>query len=81
MKLALILLGTLALLFLCRRLLGRLGRFLFRSGLGLGALWLLQAVGQPLGIGLGVNLFNAAVLGALGMPGFALLMLTQWVLR
>jgi inhibitor of the pro-sigma K processing machinery len=34
-----------------------------------------------IGVSLGVNLFNAAVLGALGVPGLALLMMTQWIFR
>ena len=33
------------------------------------------------GAGLGVNLFNALVLGLLGIPGFGLLMMLNWVLR
>ena len=33
------------------------------------------------GVGLGVNLVNALVLGLLGLPGFGLLLMLQWVLR
>ena len=29
---------------------------------------------------LGLNAFNALVIGILGLPGFVLLLLTQWVL-
>ena len=32
------------------------------------------------GITLGLNLWNALVIGVLGLPGFLLLLLTQWVL-
>ena len=32
------------------------------------------------GITLGFNLFNALVIGILGLPGLVLLLLTQWVL-
>ena len=32
------------------------------------------------GIALGVNLWNALVVGILGVPGLVLLLLTQWVL-
>ena len=39
------------------------------------------AVGAVLGVTLGVNLLNGLVLGALGPPGFALLLLTQWAGR
>jgi inhibitor of the pro-sigma K processing machinery len=31
------------------------------------------------GVALGVNLINAAVIGVLGLPGFALLLLAQWM--
>ena len=65
---------------IARRPLGALGRLLGRSGLGLAFLWLFQGLGGWLGAQLGVNLFNALVLGALGAPGFALLLLTQWLI-
>lgn len=32
------------------------------------------------GIALGLNLWNALVIGVLGLPGFVLLLLVQWVL-
>ena len=48
--------------------------------LGFGALWL-SALAAPLtGIALGINLFNALVIGILGLPGFLFLLLAQWVL-
>ena len=31
-------------------------------------------------LALGLNTFNALVIGILGLPGFVLLLLTQWVL-
>lgn len=65
-------------LVLLRRPLGALGRVAFRSGGGLVFLWVLRWIGPVLGIQLGVNLFNALVLGILGVPGFALLMLVRW---
>lgn len=68
-------------LTLCRRPLGALCRLAARSGLGLVFLWVFQGVGGLLGVRLGVNLFNGLVLGALGLPGFALLLMTQWVLQ
>lgn len=68
------------LLAVARRPLGSLGRLLGRSGLGLAFLWLFQGVGSWLGAPLGVNLFNALVLGVLGIPGFALLLLAQWLI-
>ena len=81
MKTALIGAGILILLVVLRRPLKGLGRLAARSGLWLGFLWLFQSIGSLVGVTLGVNLFNAAVLGVLGVPGLALLMMTQWVLR
>ena len=65
----------------CRRPLAVLGRLALRSGLGLVFLWLFQGVGTLLGVQLGVNLLNGLVLGALGAPGFALLLMAQWAGR
>ena len=68
-------------LALCRRPLGALCRVAARSGLGLVFLWLFQGVGSLLGIHLGVNLLNGLILGLLGIPGFALLLMAQWMIR
>ena len=68
-------------LVLFRRPLGALGRLAVRSGVGLVFLWLFQGVGALLGVQLGVNLLNGLVLGALGLPGFALLLMAQWAVR
>ena len=65
-------------LALCRRPLGALCRLIVRSGIGLVFLWLFQGLGTLLGVTLGVNLLNGLVLGALGLPGLGLLLLTQW---
>lgn len=81
MKTALIIAGSLVLLILFRRPLGRLGRLGLRSGLWLAFLWLIRGVTPLVGVSLGVNLFNAVVLGVLGVPGLALLMMAQWVIR
>ena len=66
---------------LCRRPLGALCRLAVRSGLGLVFLWLFRGIGALLGVQLGVNLFNGLILGVLGLPGFALLLMAQWVAR
>ena len=66
-------------LVLLRRPLAALGRLALRSGVGLAFLWLLQGIGPLLGIQLGVNLLNGLVLGLLGVPGFALLLLVRWM--
>lgn len=81
MKTALIILGVLLLLVIFRRPLGRLGRLAARSGLWLCFLWLFKSLAPLIGVSLGVNLFNALVLGVLGVPGLALLMMAQWVIR
>ena len=73
--------GALVALALFRRPLAVLGRLALRSGLGLVFLWLFRGVGTLLGVNLGVNLLNGLVLGALGLPGFALLLMAQWVGR
>lgn len=79
MKYALIGAAALALAVLLRRPLGWLGRLAARSGLSLAVLWLLRGLGGVLGISLGVNLLNALVLGLLGGPGLALLLMVQWL--
>lgn len=47
--------------------------------LGLGALLLLNAAAPFTGLSLGLNLFNATVVGVLGIPGLGLLLLVQWI--
>lgn len=73
--------GAIVLLSLLRRPVAALFRLVGRTGLGLAFLTVFAPVGEFLGAGLGVNLFNATVLGVLGVPGFGLLMLAKWVLR
>ena len=48
--------------------------------LGFAALWIVQLTATFTGITLGLNLMNALIVGILGIPGFALLLLLQWVL-
>ncbi len=69
------------LLALLRRPLGSLLRLLGRSVAWLAVLFGVSQVGPILGIGLGVNLVNALVLGVLGAPGFGLLLLLHWALH
>ena len=52
----------------------------FNSALGFGALWLLNLTTSVTGLSLGLNWFNALLIGILGLPGFGLLLLVQWVL-
>ena len=55
-------------------------RVAFNSALGFGALWLLNLTTSVTGLSLGLSWFNAIVIGILGVPGFGLLLLVQWVL-
>ena len=55
-------------------------RVLRNTALGFAALWCVRATTALTGITLGLNAFNALVIGILGLPGFVLLLLTQWVL-
>ena len=48
--------------------------------LGFAALWIVQLTAAFTGITLGLNLLNALIVGILGIPGFVLLLLLQWVL-
>lgn len=56
-------------------------KFLFKllgnSVLGFIALFVFNAIAQNFGIGLGLNILNAVVVGVLGIPGFALLLILQ----
>ncbi|MGI5934429.1 MAG: pro-sigmaK processing inhibitor BofA family protein [Lawsonibacter sp.] len=78
LALGLLLLAGLALL---RRPLGQLLRLAVRSSVGLAVLALFSQVSPLIGVSLGVNPVNALVLGALGAPGFGLLLMLQWALR
>ena len=72
------------LLFLSAKALSAPLRLALRAGLntmiGFGALLLVNATQSFTGLSLGVNFFNAIVVGILGVPGLGLLLLVQWVL-
>lgn len=70
-----------AALLLLRRPIAQLLRLVLRSSLGLAVLALFSQVGHLFGVTLGVNWLNALVLAVLGVPGFGLLLMLQWVLR
>ena len=55
-------------------------RLLVNTLLGFLALWAVHLTAGITGITLGLNLWNALVVGVLGVPGFLLLLLVQWVL-
>ncbi len=73
-------LGIVVAFALLQRPLSGLCRLATRTGLGLAFLALFAPLGRALGATLGVNLFNALVLGTLGAPGFGLLLMLRWVL-
>ena len=73
--LAIMLLGVLR---LARSPLKLVFRVAGNAALGFGALWLLGRLAP--GLQLGLNLFNGLLIGVLGLPGFGLLLLLQWVL-
>lgn len=64
-------------LFLLRRQIGALGRLLARSAVGLALLWLFNLVVGPAGMHIGLNLLTGLTVGALGLPGFGLILLLQ----
>lgn len=72
---------ALVILLVLRKPLAFVWRLLFRSGVGLCALWLFNQAGALIGVQVGVNLVSGLVLGVLGAPGLGLLLMTQWVLR
>lgn len=55
-------------------------KLLVNTLFGFLALWAVNLTAGITGIALGLNLWNALVIGILGLPGFVLLLLTQWVL-
>ena len=55
-------------------------RLLANTLLGFGVLWLINRTAALTGVSLGLNLWNALTIGILGLPGFVLLLLAQWVL-
>lgn len=55
-------------------------RLLANTLLGFLALWGVNLTAGLTGITLGLNPLNALVIGVLGLPGFVLLLLMQWVL-
>ncbi len=55
-------------------------KLLANTLLGFLALWVVGLTSAVTGITLGLNLWNALVIGVLGLPGFCLLLLVQWVL-
>ncbi|MCI8809549.1 MAG: Pro-sigmaK processing inhibitor BofA [Oscillibacter sp.] len=55
-------------------------KLLVNTLLGFLALWAVNITAAATGIALGLNLWNALIIGILGLPGFVLLLLVQWIL-
>ena len=55
-------------------------KLLVNTLLGFLALWAFSLLPAAAGFSLGLNLRNALVIGILGLPGFILLLLTQWII-
>ena len=72
------------LIFLSVTIFRRPLRLLFRLVLntigGFIALFLINFVGQFVGITLGFNLFNAVIVGFFGLPGVGFLLILRWLL-
>lgn len=68
-------------LILLRKPLGWLLRLLGRAAVALAGLFAFGHVGGIIGVTLGVNLWNALVVALLGVPGFGLLLMLNWVLQ
>lgn len=80
-----IILGIIAfLIFLSFFIFGKSVSLIFKLALntviGVAALILINMVGINFGITIGVNLLNGLVVGVLGVPGVALLLLLQWLM-
>ena len=57
----------------------RAARILANSVLGLMALFLFNAAGAAAGMSAGLNFVNAGIVGVLGIPGFALVLVLQYL--
>ena len=55
-------------------------KFLLHAAMGYAFLFLFDFVGAWIGVSLGLNWFNAAVTGVLGVPGVVLLLLIKYLL-
>ena len=62
------------------RPIGCLLRLLVNAIGGFVMLFALNYLGQFIGISLGLNWFNALIVGILGLPGVGLLLILQWLL-
>ena len=70
----------LALIRIFRTPLRLAAKLLLNTLLGFAALYLVNLTAGLTGLALGMNLWNALTVGILGLPGFFLLLLLQWIL-
>jgi len=79
-----VVIGVGVLVLLCIAIFTKPIRFVFRLLLntlfGFLMLFLINYAGAFLGIHLGLNWFNAAIVGIFGLPGVGFLLLLQWLL-
>ena len=54
-------------------------RLLINTAAGFIFLFLLGYIGSSIGLVIGINLFNAAIVGLLGLPGIAALLFARWI--
>ena len=55
-------------------------KLLLNTLLGFLALWAVNLTAAFTGVTLGLNLWNALIIGILGLPGFVMLLLVRWVI-
>jgi len=70
--------GLIAILFFNRQL--KIAFDLVRNAvLGIAGIFAVNMLLAPAGVAIGVNLLTVFIVGVLGIPGFLLLYLTQWM--
>lgn len=55
-------------------------KIILNTAIGVVALICVNAIGRYIGVTIGINLVSALVVGVLGLPGVALLLLLQWLM-
>ncbi len=56
-----------------------IGKILMRSALAFCAIWAVNVIGSYMGFHMGLNLISAVTVGALGVPGIALLLAIKYL--
>ena len=54
-------------------------KLILNTAIGFGALFLINYLGGLIGISIAVSWLNAVIIGVLGVPGVALILLLQWL--